>query len=215
MTNRKPQNSILVLVLLLVGIAPFTSAQSQKAASNEINKTPLRDFVTKFRDSLESKELDLVKPFVVEYTGFISKKEKLDLTTGKFTRVEGDKKSTDIAKQAIIAVSDSGYFAYLRDLGSNNIVLLVSQNDADFTTQISSAMISEARVNSIRSIFGLMIEIVKNQKSKPDATENDKVDLLLLNATTVTADKKTVKLTLSLPKTVFHEMIKSELAKQK
>ena len=200
---------------MLVCITQFAVAQTPQKAGVEINKAPLRDLSVAVKTSLESKELDLDKPFVVEYIGVIDKNGKLDLKTGKFTRVEGDKKSADMAKQAIIAVSDSAYLTYLRDLNSDNVVIFLSQNDSDFTARFSASTVSEARANSLRSVLSILVLMAEHQMNKSEATENDKATLNLLKATTVISQVKTVIMTLSLPKTVFHEMIKSELVKQK
>ena len=198
---------------MLVGITQVAHAQTSPAAGEEINEAPLRELAVTVKTSLESKEFDFDKPFVVEYTGVISKDGKLDLKTGKFSRVEGDKKCADIAKQAIVAISDSGYFAYLRDTSIDNVVILIEQTASDVTARLSASTISETRARSLQSVLSTLILVAKDQINKPEATENDKVNLDLLKATTVTSHEKNLVITISLPKTIFHEIIKSKLAK--
>ena len=64
---------------MLVGTTQVAHAQTSPAAREEINKAPLRELAVTVKTSLESKEFDFDKPFVVEYTGVISKDGKLDL----------------------------------------------------------------------------------------------------------------------------------------
>jgi len=200
---------------MLVGITHFVQGQTSKSSINAINNAPLRDLATTVKIAIESEDLDLDKPFVVEYTGFIGKDGKLETKTGKFTRVEGDIKLTDIAKQVLLAVSESGYFTYLEALSAGEVVISLKQDASDFSVTVSSKLKSDNAAKLAASAMSTMVSIAKMQKQQPEATENDKSDLAILNATRLTSEAQNLIIQINLPKAVFHEMLTSQLTNLK
>src|SRR4051794_23574404 len=77
--------------------------------SVQVNDRPLRDFGESVRARIDQKQLDVTKPFSVEISAVIKEDGRLDRNASKFTAESGDPKMVEVAKQAILAMGESGY----------------------------------------------------------------------------------------------------------
>ena len=217
MSNSKTHNSIIFLTTLgvylgLVLVGAVNTAFSQ--GDVVLNKRSLRDFAGSVQQRVLSKEVDLNAPFLIELTGVLDKKGKLDLSTAKYTRSEGDAKIVEIAKRAVEAINDAGYLQYLSSLSANRIILVVKQGEAEFEASISSELESEQRARTVVSAMSMMLELAKAQRIQNPESEPDKDDVILLRSATVSSESKNFTIHFSLPKAVFREMLESKIAKQ-
>lgn len=216
MNQRKHQNSIIVLATLgvylglaLTGAAANAWAQAEPATDVLIDKRPIKELGLSIKGKLESKELDLTAPFLVECKSALGKDGRLVPKTVKFVRTEGDRKMVEIANQAIRAVSESGYFAYFRDLGVGEVSVLVKQDASEFALSISAMVATEVRAKTIALLLDTAITSFKHRK---DNGKTDHDDLLWLNGMLVTSAEREVTVSSVLPKAAFHDMITRKLA---
>ena len=142
---RKFLKQISFLCGLLLTLAAFpVFAQNQPV---ELNKKPLRDFGENVSSKIKKKEIDLTKPFLIEMRGTLNQEGKFDKQKTSFVRAEGDQQMLELVKNAIEATNDSGFFAYLRQLDVEDIILNLSQDDKQFNAIFTSeAKIGRAHV---------------------------------------------------------------------
>lgn len=201
------------MLLTLAALPVFSQDSAPKAP--EFNKQALRNFGDTFLRKAESGAVDLKAPFLLEVRGTLTDAGKIDPATVKFPREEGDPKLIEIAKEAIGAVSDSGFLHFLGSLGAKDTAVVLEQNDADFSTLISFALPSESRARTVKSAMDSMLTIGRLQLEAKhrDAGINSEDELLLLRGTSVSADVKNVIVSTRVPKSDFHEMIARQLKK--
>lgn len=213
MTPRKSKLGVLCGLLAFAAMPIFS--QDSKPKAPEINKQAIRVFADNFRKKAESGEVDLTASFLLEVRGTLTKTGKIDPATVKFPREEGDPKLIAIAKEGIEAVSDSGFLQYLVSLEAKDIVLILQQNDSDFSSTINFEVTSEGRARMMKSAIDSMLTIGRVQlKAKHrDAGINSEDELLLLQGTSVSADVKNVIVSTRVPKSDFHEIIARQLKK--
>ncbi|MBV9242822.1 MAG: hypothetical protein JO314_12525 [Acidobacteria bacterium] len=166
----------------------------------KVNDAPLRDFAKDVQAKIDKKEIDVTKPFSVEMAAVINDDGKLNRTTSKFTSESGDAKMVEVAKQAILAMGDSGYFGYLLQAGISQATLSVSQTAQTFTGNVhASKNRFEAAV--LTSGINAMLSIgVSRQNMQP----NEK---LILENTRASHDAGNIDITCTLPAADFQRMI--------
>jgi len=178
----------------------IATAFSANAQSPQINDKPLRDFGDQVRARIEQKQLDITKPFAVEMSAVITEDGKLDKNVSKFTSESGDPKMVDVAKQAIMAMGDSGYFAYLQQAGISQATIEVSQNAQTFTGSVHSqknrfeATMMTAGINGILSVARTQNNLDANEK-------------LIVENTRASHDAGNIDITCTLPAAEFQRMI--------
>lgn len=172
----------------------------------------MKDLADLVQRQVQSKEVDLDAPFLVELSGTIGKNGKLDPVTAKYIRTEGDAKIVEVAKRAVEAMNDAGYFQYLSSFSAGKIVILVKQDETEFAVDISSELSSEQRAKAVVSAMRIMLTFAKDQKSQSPEDQRSKDELILLNSTTVSSESKNFAITFKLPKAVFQIMLARELA---
>jgi len=203
-------NSILLLCGLILGLAALPVFGQEKSGEIEINRQPLRDFSKIVKEKLDRKEVDLTKSFLVQFDGTLTKDGKFDATKSKFVRTEGDAQTVQITKQAIEAVSDSGWFMYLRIQGIEKINLTVAQDDSQFSVNVISELPTPERAKTISAGLAGTIQAVllldKNGSRKLGEDEK-----LLLSNTKISNENKNFAMNIAIPKPTFHEMIQRKL----
>src|SRR4051794_28695638 len=95
--------AILAAVVLACGLA--INAQNLK-----VNEQPLRDFAKSVQSQIDSKQLDIKKPFSLEMAAVITDDGRLDRNASRFTSQTGDPKMIQTGKDAIMALGETGYF---------------------------------------------------------------------------------------------------------
>jgi hypothetical protein len=207
----KLRNSLAagVAILLVSGFSVFGQIDEI-----ELNRRPLRDFANKFKVDIESKKIDLSAPFLVELQGKLDLRGRLDSASSSFTKSEGDTSLTNLVKEAILAISDAGYLQFLSSVGDKNIKLVVEQNSSQFSADFFSGLESPARAKTITSALNLMLAIAKAKKQAPEATEEDKKDLFLVNGFEVFSEEANIRIAFKVPSERFRALILEEVSQQ-
>jgi hypothetical protein len=184
--------------MLIAAVSLFAAAAG--AQSVQINERPLHDFGEQVRSRIEQKQLDVSKPFSVEMSAVITDDGKLDRQRSKFTSESGDPKMVDVAKQAIMAMGESGYFGYLQQAGISQATLTVSQNAQTFTGSVRSSK-SRFEATILTSGVNAMLSIGLSQQNMQP---NEK---LILQNTRASHDGGNIDITCTLPAAEFQRMI--------
>jgi len=194
-------NFSLICGLLLTLAAFPVFAQNEEAS---FNKKPLQDFGQNVLDKVQKREVDLKSPFSLIMQGKLDEKGKFEKTTSKFTKSEGDVKIIEIAKQALIALSDSGLFFNWKQLGLDEVEISLIQTETEFSANFKSTFETVNRAKSTTSSLNMFLQMgkitVKDEDSKA-LLENSKVESI----------GKDFLLKFSMPLEQFHGIINKEL----
>jgi hypothetical protein len=190
----KLTRSIMFATVLLVAFACAAAGQDIK-----VNDAPLRDFAKDVQAKIDKKEIDVTKPFAVQMSAVIKDDGSLDKNASKFTSESGDPKMVEVAKKAIWAMSDSGYFGYLQQAGISQATLSVTQTAQTFT---GSAHSSKNRFEAaiVTSGINAALKIGLSQDMQP----NEK---LILQNTRASHDGGNIDIVCTLPAADFQRMI--------
>jgi hypothetical protein len=184
-------------VALFLAAAFVSSANAQDV---HVNDAPLRNFAKDVQARINKKEIDVTKPFSVEMSAVITQDGKLDRMSSKFTSESGDPKMIEVAKQAIWAMGDSGYFGYLQQAGISQAILSVAQNAQTFTGNVHSSK-NRFEATILTSGINAMLSIGLSQQ---DMQPNEK---LILQNTHASHDGGNIDITCTLPAIEFQRMI--------
>ena len=190
---------------IVSALAAFPVFGQENKDGITINKRPFKDFGEFVKQKLDNKEVDLDKPFLVELEGILTKDGRFDTKNTRFIRSEGDAEMIKVAKQAISAISDSGWFAYLQKSGVEKINLILAQDDKTVSSIIKSEMADENKAKTIASGLNAIIQI---GKTKIKDGEDEK---LLLNGANVASKEKQFIINFAMPKSAAQEMINRRL----
>lgn len=182
----------------------------------ELNKRPFVDLGNYINDLIDKKQVQLDSKFLINATGKLDDKGKLDAKSFRFIKAEGtDPKMIEVVKEAIEALNESGYLQYLSLLNGKVLSFQVQQDDDKVTATIQTEFENDTRPLSIQTLLGGYINEKKKQKELPEADQNDKDDLVLLQKATVNAVGKKILISFEIPKTDVQQMIQRKLAEQK
>lgn len=208
------------ITLLLCGLLSMLAAfpvfgQEKESTEIVINKRPLRDLGQKVSDAINGKKVDLSAPFSIQLRFTLTAEGKLDATKTKIIRSEGDRQMIDLARDGVMAFSDSGYLQYLKSVGGKDIDLFVSQDDSAFKTVVGFEVESVNRARSIAALLMVATKYYQDKKSAPGADEDDKDDLAIINNLTIEADGKKVAIKHAMPKADFLNLVQKSILKAK
>lgn len=177
-----------------------------------INRRPMRDFADSTVDQIQSGKINLEAPFRVVVSGkLVAKNKSIVLADAKIVPVtqpeNSDPTMVKLAQEGILAMSDAGWFAYLKYLDAKNIVITVEQTGDTFSAGIRADQPSESRAQTAASSLRTLISLGKEQ-----AKGDEKV---ILSAMTITSETDNIVIGLSLPKAEFHELVKRKIAESK
>ncbi|HTH51617.1 MAG TPA: hypothetical protein VL501_06775 [Pyrinomonadaceae bacterium] len=187
---------LVLWTVLAIAAFAFTSF----AQGDKIDTGPLRDFGKSVQARIDKKELDVTRPFSVEMNAVITPDGKLDRNASKFTAESGDPKMVGVAKEAIFAAGDSGYFSYVRQLGLDHARINLSQTNDTFQANVFGeqnaikARMTAAGVDMILSIAA------GNER-------NGANERLIIQNTHASAGGGGVNITCTLPAADFQRMI--------
>ena len=174
------------------------------------NKQPFEKLGDSVNASLAKKEVDLNKPFLVVMEGVITDDGKLDSTKSKFIKTEGDKKMSEVARQAIEAVGDSGFLFFLKESGVDKVNFTLVQDDK----QMNVIIVSEQRdLNKARTTASTLNALLSGLKIA-DANGFKKLDensKVLIENSKITSDGKNFVLNFALPKQTAQDIITKTL----
>lgn len=203
---KKFVNNFFLACGLLLTLAAFPVFAQDKMLNGEgiINKRPIQDFADSVSEKIVRDKVDLNAPFSVELEGFLNQDGKLDVEKTKFVKLEGNAQIIEVVKAGISAVSDSNLFAYLKQIGIENINLIVSQNENNFSAIIKSDVKTGSRANSISSGFNMLLFAAKTVRERQK-------EEVLLNAMKTSAQGKFFVLDFAMPKADLQEIIRNEI----
>lgn len=192
-----------------------------KVADVVINKKPMQDLASLVRTKYEKKEVDLSQNFKVVAEGILTKDGKLDVTEDKKTKQkrsrilaqEGNPEMIDIASQAIAAIGDSGWLAYLRNQGVEKINFTVVQDDSNLQVLITSDLPTPERANTVSAgVYGLIKgALLADQNGWKKLGDDDKVLLSSAQSSVNPQNTKQFVLNVVLPKATAQQMITRQL----
>ena len=182
----------------------------------DINKRPFADLANNVNDLLDKKQVKLESPFVVNAQGKLTKEGKLDPKSFRWGEVaSADQKMIDVVKEAVEAINDSGYLQYLKDISGKDFNLMLKQDETNISAVVQSELESDLRAKSMKGSLDLVIAFARSKKSGPEADQNDKDELVLLENAKVETDGKKVVIKFIVPKEIALQMIQRKLAEQK
>ncbi len=203
-------NSIFLLCGLILNLAALPVFGQQDSNGTEINKKPLKDLVK----SVEGKNVDWAKPFLVELEGSLTRDGKFDTEKTKFIKSEGDAELLEVVKQSFEAVGDSGWLGYLSSQGIKQIKISATQNSETFSVSVISEQPTAARAKTLSSgLNGLINAALLLDKNDTKKFGNDEIKLL--QGTRASVQEKTVNINVSLSASDFQEMVKRRMNESK
>ena len=191
-----------------------TENNTNSPSKVEINRKPLMDFADEILKRWERDKNDFTKPFLVELEGYLTKEGRLDAKKSRFTRIEGDEEMTEIARQAIEAIGDSGWLGYLKNMGVKKINFIFSQNNAKTFFKLSSEMKSIEKAKTIaiglRNMNSMIVIAHKQGKRK---LKND--EIFFLEGVKIHSQDKKFVMRANYDKSAFHKIINKHLKEYK
>lgn len=206
---------------------PNTTAQAKPSPSPtveptapvadvELNKRPFVDLGNTVNDLLEKKQVDLATPFLINATGKLDKDGRLDPKSFRWVKAESpDPKMLEVVKEAIEAMNASNYLQYLSMVDVKNVTFTIQQDNDNVTALVESQFDNDLRPKTVSTLLTAYINKKKESKAAPDASQNDKDDLLLLQNASVTPQGKKIVIQFTIPKANIQQMIQRKLAEQK
>lgn len=206
----RASHSWLLAISLLA--AAFSAVGQATSDSNGHKSLPDKPAAAAKR-AYSAGKLDLGAPFDVEMKATVGKDGRFDPASIVFTRSEGDAGMTELVKNYLTTIDQSGYTRYLADIGASEIVVRARQDSSLFNATVTSEMSNTLRAMTVKTMASTMISILRTQKDNTNASEADRRDLTLLNGTTASSSGRSVIIALELPKATFREMVEKELKK--
>ncbi len=181
----------------------------------ELNRRPIIKLADLVNDLIDKKQVNIESPFIMTATGKVVN-GRLDPKSFKITRLDTtDPKMRDVLTEAIKALDASGYLNYLSMAGIKDVNFIVQQDGENVTASVESSFDNELRPKTITTLLTGYINSKKEAKSAPDASQNDKDDLVLLQNAAVTPTGKKLVISFNLPKADLQQMLQRKLAEQK
>ncbi len=182
----------------------------------ELNKRPFVDLANLLNGFLDKKMVNLETPFLINATGKLDKNGKLERKSFTYTkRISSDQRMLEVINSAIEALNESGYLQYLSMLKGKDLTFEVFQDDQKVVAVVQSEFETDMRANTMSSLLSEYINGKIRAKQAPDASENDKDDLVLLQNAKVEHPGKTLKISFLIPKADLQRMIQKKLAEQR
>lgn len=192
---------------VMLAAFPVFAQQTGTAKAVQINKEPLLEFASLVKYRVAGKDVDLSQPFRVILEGVLDKDGKLDRQNSRFVLSEGDEQTAELAKMGIEAFSDSGWFAYARNLGAERVRITLAQDQTNFNAVLESEFLNADRAKTAASGLNMLIALSKSQITGQD----EKTLLNGLSAPTVNG--KNFVLNFALPKQIAQDMINRGLSR--
>ncbi len=206
MNFNKTNKPILITLISLMLFALNASAQTYTINEIEIDRKPLNDFSNSIVNKWSKKEIDLNKPFSIEVGISLDEDGKLVREATKFIKSEGDEKLVNAIKPAFQALSDSGYFKFVNNLGIRNFKLTFAQNAEGISGSITSNAASPKEAKAITDAFRVVIAILK-------ANTKDITEKYLIEQATAKNEKSQITLKFKLPSIILRQVLNYELRK--
>lgn len=181
----------------------------------DINRRPIEDLGNTVNDLIAKNELDLQTPFTGSVKGKLNKDGRIDPKSLKLLIESTDPDMQKVVQDGVLAIDAAGFLKYLSLLSGRDLDMLLQQDDKNISATVQSEMESATRANTIRTGLQLLLTTIRDRKKNdPNADQNDKDDLAILEGAKVEVDGKRVVITFTVPKAVAHPMIQRKLAEQ-
>jgi hypothetical protein len=173
----------------------------------EINKRPLKDWVSYASELSKQNKLDLNQPFEVVIDAELDQDGKLK--NPKFTKKAGDLNLADLGGRLVAALNDSGVLIYLKEIREDNpnthVTFTIKQDTEQTTANVESEAASVDSARQLAAGFKVMIAYGAGARKG----KNEEV---FLRNTTVSANEKKLTFGLVLPRQVMIDLLKKEIA---
>lgn len=197
--------------------SPSPSVEPTEAVAEvEMNKRPFVDLANMINELIDKNQVKLDSPFIVTASGKLDKNGKLDPKTFGYTRAESaDPKMVDVVKEAIEAMNDSNLLQYLTLLRGQKLSIQIQQNDQAVIALVQTEFENDTRAQSVAGLLNMMLESKKKAKEDPNADQNDKDDLVLLQNAAAKPTGKRLEVVFNIPKADLQNMVQRKLAEQR
>ncbi|HMO82449.1 MAG TPA: hypothetical protein PKD24_16870 [Pyrinomonadaceae bacterium] len=181
----------------------------------DINRRPMIDLANHVNDLRDANQVDLRSEFSLSARGRLTKDGRLDPRSFRFISATGtDPSMIDVVKESVEAFNDAGFLQYIDLLTGRDLALEIQQDAENITAVVESEVESETRARSVKTILDMGINEARKRKSRPDASQNDKDELVLLENASVEVVGRKVIIRFLGPKAIVHPMIERKLAEQ-
>jgi hypothetical protein len=173
----------------------------------QVNKQSFKDLALAAKGLNDKGQLDMNQEFEIVIETELDRKGKL--VNPKIVKKSGDAKLTDLSKQFVEAMNDSGVLFYLKALSEDNPdsreVFTIKQDSSSVSAIIESEATSpySARVLTKGFNAALAYGVINRQ---------GKVEELLLKNTSASQDGKKIVFNFTMPRQAVHDLVKKELA---
>ncbi|HSI88894.1 MAG TPA: hypothetical protein VK918_07540 [Pyrinomonadaceae bacterium] len=181
----------------------------------DINRRPIVDLANHVNELRDESGLNLQGNFIIKARGRLDKEGKLDPKTFRYMEAQGEEQLVGVVQEGISSINAAGFLKYLHMLSGEDLNLIFQQDAENLSALIESQMASETRAKSVKSLLELFLNDTRNKKMRPDATQDDKDDLTLLQGAVVRQEGAKLIIEFVVPKNVAHPMIERKLAEQK
>lgn len=193
-----------------------TAEPTDPVAGIQINRRPFVDLANQVIELIDKNQVKLDSPFIITATGKLNKDGKIDAKSFRYIDVQGtDQNMVEVVRRGIEAVNQSNLLQHLILLQGNQLGFQVKQDDLNVAAAVQTDFKDNTRAESVASSLRMAIEISKQKKLAPDASQNDKDDLLLLQNAAITVAGNRLTLSFTIPKVDLQPLIQRKLAEQK
>ena len=159
----------------------------------EINKAPFKGLAMYATDLRDAKKLDLNQSFEISIEATLDKDGKL--VKPVVAKKSGDEILTDLGKELVSAMNDSGVLFYLKKINDDKpgtkVTFTIKQDGKDVSATVETEVTSPDSANKLSRGFGLML--LAGAASRKGRDEE-----ILLNHTKVTSEGNKVIFKLSM-----------------
>ena len=182
---------------------------------NEINTRPLKDWLAR-ADAMRSKgELDLTS--AVEITIAAKLGPQCTLTDAVVVQKTGDARLTEVAKEMVGAIGDSGMLSFLRDpkkirdpkvltCDEMPLQLTIKLDQNEITAKVETEADTPQRATEMASGYNGLLTLGQFARRGKD-------EEVLYRNTKVTSEDKKILVNFSMPRQTASEMLKKQLTK--
>src|ERR1043166_5307919 len=150
----------------------------------EINKAPFKGLAMYATDLRDAKKLDLNQSFEISIEATLDKNGKL--VKPVVAKKSGDEILTDLGKELVSAMNDSGVLVYLKKINEDKpgtkVTFTIKQDGPDVSAMVETEVSSPDSANKLSRGFGLML--LAGAASRKGHDEE-----ILLNNTKVSAEE--------------------------
>jgi hypothetical protein len=177
------------------------AAQSGVQRPKAINKKPFTDWLANANKMKESGALDLSG--TIELVAEADREADGKLTNVEITQKTGDPKLTELAKDLIAALSDSGALEFLG--GTEHLTLTLKLDNTDVAASVTTEMTSEDEASKKAQGYSSLISTSSLFKIGGDEAA------AIYKNTKVSANGKQIILSFSMPRQTAGEMLKKQI----